>query len=77
MAAIEAGASHATHLFNRLGPIAHRAPGLAGGVHCGRCSKCRERQQAFAAAGVADPAGYVAKGMATERPRNDHGMATE
>ena len=34
----------------------------AGGVHCGRCSKCRERQQAFAAAGVADPAGYVKKG---------------
>jgi 7-cyano-7-deazaguanine synthase len=24
--------------------------------HCGRCSKCRERRDAFAAAGVADPA---------------------
>ena len=32
VAAIEAGASHATHLFNRMTPIAHRAPGLAGAV---------------------------------------------
>jgi N-acetylglucosamine-6-phosphate deacetylase len=32
LAAIEAGASHATHLFNRMTPIAHRAPGLAGAV---------------------------------------------
>ena len=29
------------------------------GRHCGRCSKCRERQQAFHAAGIADPAGYA------------------
>ena len=28
------------------------------GGHCGRCSKCRERQQAFSAAGVADPTWY-------------------
>jgi 7-cyano-7-deazaguanine synthase len=27
--------------------------------HCGRCSKCRERQQGFAAAGVADPTSYA------------------
>jgi 7-cyano-7-deazaguanine synthase len=27
-------------------------------VHCGRCSKCRERREAFAAAGLADPAAY-------------------
>ena len=27
--------------------------------HCGRCSKCRERIQAFDAAGVADPSEYV------------------
>jgi 7-cyano-7-deazaguanine synthase len=27
--------------------------------HCGRCSKCRERLQAFAAAGVTDPAEYA------------------
>ena len=31
-AAIEAGARHATHLFNRMTAIAHRAPGLAGAV---------------------------------------------
>lgn len=28
----------------------------ANGRHCGRCSKCRERHQAFAAAGLEDPA---------------------
>jgi N-acetylglucosamine-6-phosphate deacetylase len=32
IAAIEAGARHATHLFNRMTPIAHRQPGLAGAV---------------------------------------------
>jgi 7-cyano-7-deazaguanine synthase len=32
-----------------------------GGVHCGACSKCRERQQAFAAAGVADLTPYRAR----------------
>ena len=29
---ISAGARHATHLFNRMTPIGHRAPGLAGAV---------------------------------------------
>jgi 7-cyano-7-deazaguanine synthase len=28
------------------------------GLHCGRCSKCRERRDAFAAAGVDDPTIY-------------------
>jgi N-acetylglucosamine-6-phosphate deacetylase len=32
VAAIEAGARHATHLFNRMTAITHRAPGLAGAV---------------------------------------------
>jgi len=32
IAAIDAGARHATHLFNRMTPLAHRAPGLAGAV---------------------------------------------
>jgi N-acetylglucosamine-6-phosphate deacetylase len=32
MAAIAVGARHATHLFNRMPPIGHRAPGLAGAV---------------------------------------------
>ena len=30
--AISAGARHATHLFNRMPPLGHRAPGLAGAV---------------------------------------------
>lgn len=28
-------------------------------MHCGLCSKCRERRDAFAQAGVADPSGYA------------------
>jgi N-acetylglucosamine-6-phosphate deacetylase len=32
VAAIEAGARHATHLFNRMTPMQHRSPGLAGAV---------------------------------------------
>ena len=32
IAAIDAGARHATHLFNRMSPMAHRAPGVAGAV---------------------------------------------
>ncbi|MGE0042279.1 MAG: N-acetylglucosamine-6-phosphate deacetylase [Vicinamibacterales bacterium] len=31
-AAIAAGARHATHLFNRMPPLGHRAPGAAGAV---------------------------------------------
>ena len=31
------------------------------GVHCGRCSKCRERRDAFAEAGIADPTAYREK----------------
>ena len=32
-----------------------------GGLHCGRCSKCRERRDAFADAGVTDPTAYREK----------------
>jgi N-acetylglucosamine-6-phosphate deacetylase len=32
LAAIAAGARHATHLFNRMPPMGHREPGLAGAV---------------------------------------------
>ena len=31
----------------------------AHGMHCGRCSKCRERRDAFSEAGVADPTPYL------------------
>ena len=30
------------------------------GEHCGQCSKCRERRDAFAEAGIRDPARYAA-----------------
>lgn len=30
-----------------------------GAAHCGRCGTCRERQEAFAAAGVTDPTLYT------------------
>jgi len=32
LAGIAAGARHATHLFNRMSPLGHRAPGLTGAV---------------------------------------------
>jgi 7-cyano-7-deazaguanine synthase len=37
-------------------------PRVAGNEirHCGQCSKCRERQEAFSAAGVSDPTRYAA-----------------
>ena len=31
------------------------------GLHCGRCSKCRERRDAFADAQVTDPTTYVTR----------------
>ena len=30
-----------------------------GSIHCGRCSKCRERLTAFAESGISDPAEYA------------------
>ena len=39
-----------------MNPVPHQRQGAA---HCGRCSKCRERLQAFDAAGLADPALYA------------------
>lgn len=32
-------------------------------MHCGRCSKCRERRDAFAAAGTPDPSTYATPGF--------------
>ena len=39
-----------------MSPVPRQRSGVA---HCGRCSKCRERLQAFDAAGLADPAHYA------------------
>lgn len=33
--------------------------GPIGNRHCGRCNKCRERRDAFKAAGISDPTDYV------------------
>jgi 7-cyano-7-deazaguanine synthase len=35
-----------------------------GNRHCGRCNKCEERRQAFAAASVSDPTVYDSHGLA-------------
>jgi 7-cyano-7-deazaguanine synthase len=35
--------------------------GPVGDEHCGQCSKCRERRDAFAEAGVPDPATYATR----------------
>jgi 7-cyano-7-deazaguanine synthase len=32
-----------------------------GGTHCGQCSKCRERRDAFRDAGIADPTEYASR----------------
>lgn len=32
-----------------------------GGLHCGQCSKCRERQEAFVQAGLADSTEYASR----------------
>lgn len=36
-------------------------------LHCGRCSKCRERHDAFVAAGLADPTAYASRAL-VDRP---------
>ena len=47
-----------------MNPRERGASGSSGAsapfLHCGACSKCKERQQAFATAGVTDPTPYVA-----------------
>jgi 7-cyano-7-deazaguanine synthase len=42
------------HTLSCMNPLDGEIP-----VHCGRCSKCRERRDAFVAAGVADPTAYA------------------
>lgn len=41
-----------------MNPVAPAGPGGVP-LHCGQCSKCRERRDAFAALGLADPAPYA------------------
>jgi 7-cyano-7-deazaguanine synthase len=41
-----------------MNPVAPRDPGGAP-LHCGQCSKCRERRDAFSALGLDDPAPYA------------------
>jgi 7-cyano-7-deazaguanine synthase len=41
------------------GQCGHRPLATGHYVHCGTCSKCRERHDAFREAGVADPTEYV------------------
>jgi 7-cyano-7-deazaguanine synthase len=43
----------------RSGQSGHRPLATGHYVHCGTCSKCRERHDAFLEAGVADPTEYV------------------
>jgi 7-cyano-7-deazaguanine synthase len=35
--------------------------GVPASVHCGTCSKCRERHDAFLEAGIADPTDYAVR----------------
>lgn len=42
-----------------MNPVAGPDPASLPASHCGLCSKCRERRDAFAEAGVADPAPYA------------------
>jgi 7-cyano-7-deazaguanine synthase len=44
----------------------------AGGLHCGRCNKCAERQAAFADSGLVDRTAYAA-----EAPNHKHQLANE
>ena len=39
----------------------------SNGMHCGRCSKCRERQDGFRDAGIADPTRYAGGSQETRR----------
>jgi 7-cyano-7-deazaguanine synthase len=43
------------HTLSCMSPVGDDGPSL----HCGLCSKCRERRDAFAAASIADPTEYA------------------
>jgi 7-cyano-7-deazaguanine synthase len=59
----ELGVSFALTL-SCMNPVARSvvSNGQSPYLHCGECSKCRERLDAFRAAGIEDPAEYVTKG---------------
>jgi 7-cyano-7-deazaguanine synthase len=41
---------------------------LQSAMHCGTCSKCRERHDAFVDAGLSDPTEYATRDNVAERP---------
>lgn len=45
--------------MNPIFPVPDAPQALHAPWHCGLCSKCRERRDAFAAAGVSDPSTYA------------------
>ena len=67
-AAIAAGARHATHLFNRMPPLGHREPGLAGAI-----LTSGEVAAGIICDGVPRPSRHGAHGPGRERRGPRHG----
>jgi 7-cyano-7-deazaguanine synthase len=56
---VEAGSSGSSGSSGSTGSSGSSGSMTVPFLHCGACSKCRERREAFAAAGLADPAPYA------------------